>query len=158
MPALAAPAAVVGALGVFASARLYVVPGRPAWHSPLTVVRFYATALATGPALTDHLGLAALGAAVSIAATVASWARLWRRDEQPWRGSVLLELRWFRPWTALRLALAVVGAGLALAGVPLAAVVLLVASEVIARWLFFVTVVPLNIPGSFWRHTQAGQR
>ena len=80
------------------------------------------------------------------------------RDEQPWRGSVLLELRWFRPWTVVRLALTVVGAVLALAGVPLVAALALVAGEVVARWLFFVTVVPLNMPGSFWRHTVAGQR
>src|SRR5262249_12695203 len=41
--------------------RLYVVPGRPAWDSPLTVVRFFATALALGPPLTGHPVLGAAG-------------------------------------------------------------------------------------------------
>jgi hypothetical protein len=42
VPALRVPSAIVGVAGVYASARLYVVPGRPAWNSPLTVVRFFA--------------------------------------------------------------------------------------------------------------------
>jgi hypothetical protein len=29
----------------------------------------------------------------------------------------------------------------------------LAVGEVLGRWLFFVTVVPLNMPGSFWRGT-----
>ena len=33
-----------GIAGVGASARLYLVPGRPAWNSPLTVFEFFATA------------------------------------------------------------------------------------------------------------------
>ena len=50
LPALAVAAVVAGAAGVYASARLYVVPGRPAWDTPLTIVRFFATAVALGPA------------------------------------------------------------------------------------------------------------
>ncbi|MGH9113674.1 MAG: DmsC/YnfH family molybdoenzyme membrane anchor subunit, partial [Acidimicrobiales bacterium] len=63
LPALTPAAATVGAVGVFASARLYIVPGRPAWNSPLTVVRFGATALVLGPPLTGHASLAAVGVA-----------------------------------------------------------------------------------------------
>jgi hypothetical protein len=34
----------------------------------------------------------------------------------------------------------------------------LAAGEVIGRWLFFVTVVPLNMPGSFWRGAAGSHR
>lgn len=159
VPELTVPAAVLGGVGVYASARLYVVPGRPAWNSPLTIVRFFATALATGPALTGHVELAAVGAVLAVVASIANWVRLSRRDDQSWIGSVQLELRWFRSWSIVRFALAGAGVLAALAGgsaVIVAAA--LIAAEVVARWLFFVTVVPLNMPGSFWRHTVAGQR
>ena len=35
---------------------------------------------------------------------------------------------------------------------------LLGASELIGRWLFFVTVVPTNMPGAFWRGMPTGGR
>jgi DMSO reductase anchor subunit len=154
VPGLAPVAAVAGAAGVFASARLYIVPGRPAWDTPLTVVRFFATALALGPPLTGNVALGAAGGAVAVAATGLNWARLARRADQAWRGAVRLELRWFGPATAVRLAATAVGVGVGLAGGPAAVVFLALAvGEVLGRWLFFVTVVPLNMPGSFWRGT-----
>jgi DMSO reductase anchor subunit len=59
----------------------------------------------------------------------------------------------------LRFCLAVGGAILALAGAPVELpLVMVVAGELIGRWLFYVTVVPLNVPGSFWRGTAAGHR
>jgi hypothetical protein len=92
-------------------------------------------------------------------ATALNWVRLWRVPAQPWRGSVTLELRWFRPWTVLRWLTALLGAALALAGVPaLVVLVPLAGSEVIGRWLFYVTVVPLNMPGSFWRGAAGSAR
>jgi formate dehydrogenase iron-sulfur subunit len=155
VPGLAPVAAVVGAAGVFASARLYVVPGRPAWNTPLTVVRFFATALALGPPLTGNGALGAAGGAVAVAATGLNWVRLARRPDQPWRGAVRLELRWFGPATAVRLTATAVGVGVGLAGGPPAVVFLALAlGEIVGRWLFFVTVVPLNMPGSFWRGTR----
>lgn len=149
---LAVPAAMVGAAGVFASARLYIVPGRPSWNTPLTVVRFGASALALGPALTGRPGLAAVGATIGVSATALNWVRLRRSDDRPSWGSVQLELRWFRPWTAVRLITALLGIVGALVGVPVSVVLaLFLISEIVGRWLFFVTVVPLDMPGSFWR-------
>lgn len=156
--ALAVPAAVVGVLGVYASARLYVVPGRPAWHSPLTIVRFFATAITLGPLFTGHHELAAIGASVALVATVANWLRLMRDPRQPHRGAVQLELRWFRWWTVARFAAGTAGALLALNGAPVLAVIALAACELIGRWLFFVAVVPLNMPGAFWRGAVASHR
>jgi len=159
VPGLAPAAAVAGAAGVAASALLYVVPGRPAWHTPLTVVRFFATAVAIGPGLTGRPLLAAGGGVLSVGATALNWLRLARRREQQasW-GSVRLELRWFAPWTAARLLATAAGVATALVGVPAALPVLgLAAGEAIGRWLFFVTVVPLNMPGSFWRGTSVAR-
>lgn len=158
-PFLALPAVVVGGAGIYASARLYVVPGRPAWDTPLTIVRFFATALALGWLVTGHARPGAAVAALGVAATALNWVRLVRRPDQAWSGSVRLELGWFRPWTALRVALVlVVVVGAALHAPPLALLPLLAVSEVIGRWLFFVTVVPLNMPGSFWRGVAGSHR
>ncbi len=159
VPGLALVAAAAGAAGVFASARLYVVPGRPAWDTPLTVVRFFATALALGPPLTGHPVAGVAGGLVAVAATALNWARLARRPEQPWWGAVRLELRWFRPWTVARVAAVAVAAWAAASGAwPGLVFAALAAGEVVGRWLFFVTVVPLNMPGSFWRGAAGSHR
>ncbi|MGH9137770.1 MAG: DmsC/YnfH family molybdoenzyme membrane anchor subunit [Acidimicrobiales bacterium] len=148
----ARPVAVLAAAaGVYASARLYIVPGRPAWNTPLTVVSFFATGLACGPLVTGHPAVAAVGLAIQLAALGVNLLRLGRHDDQAWWGVVWLYLRWFRSWTALRVVLAVAAIGLAGAGAPWPALALALGGELIGRWLFFVTVVPLNMPGSFWR-------
>lgn len=38
-----------GATGIFSSARIYMVPARPSWNTPRTILRFGATALLLGP-------------------------------------------------------------------------------------------------------------
>jgi DMSO reductase anchor subunit len=157
VPGAALPAALVGAAGVYASARLYIVPGRPAWNSRRTILRFAATTAAVGPALTGHLTIAAVGAAVALATTVASWIALHRQPGMPTQGSVRLELDWFRPWTVVRFVLAIGGIALLLVS-PWVAVAALFAGEAIGRWLFFVTVVPLNMPGAFWRGAAGSHR
>jgi formate dehydrogenase iron-sulfur subunit len=136
---------------VFASARLYIVPGRPAWHTPLTVVAFAATGLACGPLLTGRPVLAAGGAALAVAALAANVLRLRRDHRRSWWGTARLYTGWFRGWTQARVALAGAGAALAFAGASAIGFPLVLASELIGRWLFYVTVVPLNVPGSFWR-------
>ncbi|HEX6568526.1 MAG TPA: DmsC/YnfH family molybdoenzyme membrane anchor subunit, partial [Acidimicrobiales bacterium] len=73
---LAPVAAAVGVAGVFASGRLYVVPGRPSWNTPLTIAAFYLTALATGPLLTGHPAVAAPAVGAQVAVWLANLARL----------------------------------------------------------------------------------
>jgi formate dehydrogenase iron-sulfur subunit len=158
VPAVTGPAALVGLAGVYASARLYVVPGRPAWDTALTPVRFLATLAATGPLVTGRPGVAAGGALAALVATALNWVRLARGPRQPWWGAVRLELVWFRWWTVLRWTSALAGVAAAVVGPAAAALLLLSTSELIGRWLFFVTVVPLNMPGSFWRGEHAGHR
>jgi Fe-S-cluster-containing dehydrogenase component/DMSO reductase anchor subunit len=158
VPAVAPVAAVVGVAGVYASARLYIVPGRPSWNTPLTFVAFGASGLAVGPLITGSVPLAAVGAALALAALALNLVRLRRDGLMALRGTVELYLHRLRTWTALRVLLTVTGVVAAVAGVPAAAVTLLLAGEVMGRWLFYVTVVPANMPGSFWRHTAGSHR
>lgn len=159
VPSVAPLAVTAGATGLYASARLYVVPGRPAWDSPLTVVRFAATALALGPVVTGHLSLAALGVTTALAATALNWWRLWRSSDRAARGAVRLEVRWFRPWTAARWLAGGGAVVAALAGAPALVVFALAGTgELLGRWLFYVTVVPTNMPGAFWRGAAGSHR
>jgi Fe-S-cluster-containing dehydrogenase component/DMSO reductase anchor subunit len=151
-PAAAPVAAVVGAAGVYASGRLYMVPGRPAWCTPLTLARFGASALAVGGLVTGHRALGAAGAAGGLAVAAANFVRLARGDRIEWWGTVRLALRRFRRQAALGAALSVGGVAAAAGGGPLPLALGLVAGgELIGRYLFYVTVVPLDMPGSFHR-------
>jgi hypothetical protein len=63
-----------------------------------------------------------------------------------------------RGWDLTRVATMTAGVLLALAGGPaLGVAALLVVGELVARWLFYVTVVPLDVPGTFWRSTGSGR-
>ena len=96
-------------------------------------MRFFATALALGPPLTGRLPLAAAGVGLALLATALNWWRLVHDGGRAARGAVRLELRWFRPWTALRW---LVGAGAvvaALAGWPPAVVLVLVSLVAAAK-------------------------
>jgi DMSO reductase anchor subunit len=154
-PALVLAAAAVGVAGVGASGRLYVVPGRPSWNTPLTIAAFYLAGLATGPLLTGHRGLAAGAAAAQLALWLANLVRLARDPRREWNGTVVLHRDRFPTLTALRVAATVGGIALATTAAPAAFVlVLLGLGELVGRYLFYVTVVPLNMPGSFARTTR----
>ena len=143
---------------MYASARLYIVPGRPSWDSPLTVAAFAATGLAVGPLLTGHLALGAAGIAASLAVVAANVARLWRDPEVSRGGTAQLYRHRLRAWSGARVLLAVAGVVFALTGGVGPAVALALAGEVVGRWLFYVTVVPANMPGSFWRRAAGSHR
>ncbi len=158
-PSLRPFAAGAGALGVYASARLYMVPGRPAWNTPLTIVRFAATTMALGAAVTGQRRFVVIGLGLALLATLANWARLARNPNPAHRGAVRLETRWFRRFTIARFATAVIAAAMAAVGLPLVIVFVLAGtSELIGRWLFYVAVVPLNMPGAFWRGAAGSHR
>ena len=151
VPAAAPLAAIVGAAGVYASGRLYMVPGRPAWCSSLTLVRFGATALALGGLVTGHRAVGMAGVIAGLAATAANLVRLARGARIEWWGTVRLALRRFRGLSKLAALLSLAGIVAAAFG-PLALALALVAGgELIGRYLFYVTVVPLDMPGSFYR-------
>ncbi|HEV8295897.1 MAG TPA: DmsC/YnfH family molybdoenzyme membrane anchor subunit [Acidimicrobiales bacterium] len=157
--ATAIVALAVGLIGVYSSGRLYVVPGRPAWNSPLTIVQFLSSAVALGPLtvglVEDGAGtlraLAVVGSATSLAAYLANLVRLATSDRFEWRGTWVLTSGHLRAWFALRVVVgvaAVACSALAPLGVAFAAAVL---AEAVGRWLFYVSVVPLNMPGGFFR-------
>jgi formate dehydrogenase iron-sulfur subunit len=83
--------------------------------------------------------------------TAANLVRLGRGDRIEWWGTVRLALRRFRGLSLLAAALALGGIAAALSGPLLLAVVVVFGAELIARYLFYVTVVPLDMPGSFYR-------
>jgi DMSO reductase iron-sulfur subunit len=176
LPGIAA--VLLGAAGVFASGRLYLIPARPMWNSPRTIVGFFATALVLGPLATVlAVGAPALPFASSrtLLAVAAAGGVLqlavWRRLERTARGHGAREyhqaaqMLW-GPFRRLRVArvvlgiLGVLGVLVALGarraeitGVIAVAVGLLLAGELIGRYLFYVTVVPMRGPGRFdgWR-------
>jgi DMSO reductase iron-sulfur subunit len=157
--AVTALALAAGALGVYASGRLYVVPGRPSWNTRLTIVQFLATAVATGPlvgAAVDGrssalLGLAAGGAAVSLLVHLVNLHRLAGDDRLEFRGTWVLTKGHLRPWFAVRVVAGALAVVLAVVGAVWVAVLAAVVAELVARWLFYVSVVPLNMPGGFFR-------
>jgi len=165
-------AAVLGIAGVFASARLYLVPARPVWNSPRTVVAFFATAVSTGPLLAivaarpDRagarllFGLAALGCLVQLGAIQHLVASIAARREREYALSARLLFGRFRSLFALRCAasLATVAtcmwAALSVdhrSGAALALAVLVVGGvgELVGRYLFFVTVTPMTAARRF---------
>jgi DMSO reductase anchor subunit len=157
--ALAPLAALVGVAGTFASAMLYVLPGRPAWHSWLTPLRFAATCAVLGGASAGMAAVAGMGAVVSLGAWAANLVRLRGDATRAARASVHLELTTLRAWSIARVVLLVSGSALLVtggtSGLLVAGGVALLAGEVLGRWLFFVCVVPLDVPGSFWRGVPA---
>lgn len=146
---LAPVAAAVGVAGVFASGRLYVVPGRPSWHTPLTIAAFFLTALATGTLVTGHPRVAAGALVAQLAVWLANLVRLARDPRREAHGTVLLYRHPFGWLTTTRWALAAGGAVVAFTW-PAVGFALVALGELTGRYLFYVTVVPLNMPGSFF--------
>jgi formate dehydrogenase iron-sulfur subunit len=156
---VAALALATGVAGVYASGRLYVVPGRPSWDSWLTVAQFLATAVALGPlaAATVEGGstmlrlLAAGGGTCSLAIYVLNLRRLAVDDRLEFRGTWVLTRGHLRHAFTARLAAGVLALALALVAPVWSALILAGGAELVGRWLFYVSVVPLNMPGGFFR-------
>jgi formate dehydrogenase iron-sulfur subunit len=150
LPVMAGVAAAAGVAGVYASGRLYVVPGRPSWNSPLTIARFGLTGVALGGLIAGMPTIGVAGIVLAVLAEAANLLRLSRSARLEHWGTVRLTLRWFGWLSAARVATAAAAVGLALGGQTLAAVVAAAAGELAGRYLFYVTVVPLNMPGAFF--------
>src|SRR6266700_2353162 len=150
-----------GICGVGASARLYLVPGRPAWNSPFTILEFYVTAALLGSVGANILAGASpftrWAAFCAGAATlfVAGLKILWlvRSEVHERRGAYAL----LRAVLAnqLQLRFLFLSAGLLMLpfvrarwATVLAALVL-IAGEFLGRYLFFVSVVPTNIASEY---------
>ncbi|MDQ4096621.1 MAG: dimethyl sulfoxide reductase anchor subunit [Actinomycetota bacterium] len=173
-----AVAVALGLAGVYASGRLYLVPARPVWNSRRTLVAFFSTALSTGPLLVlfgvDRSALDPAWIVVLVAASAPGtmaqmgvYAHLLRtvrrRADRQHQGTAHLLRERFEGLFLGRIALAMAGvallvsamtvplAGSAAAGRLVTALVVLAAGELAGRYLFYVTVVPFGMAGTFER-------
>ncbi len=157
-----------GVAGVTCSARLYMVPARPAWRSRYTIAEFFSTALVLGPLFVWALAFpsiganerawlaraAAAGAAAQLLTQTLKTLWLSRAEEFELRASALLLSGSLRTAFLARLGILVL-AGIALPfnlhsqPAVFAAFALALAGEWLGRWLFFVSVVPKNIAAAF---------
>lgn len=160
--------AVCAAAGITCSARIYMVPARPAWNSRYTLTEFFLTGLFLGPLFVLALDLPALGeldqvwiarAAVmggsaQLLTQVLKFFRLSRSEQFELRASALLLSGRLHKAFLARLAL-LIAAGIALPLVvdsqwaAMGTLLLAVIGECIGRWLFFVSVVPKNMASAF---------
>ncbi len=192
MTLLGAAVVLTGLAGVYASAKIYMVPARPAWNTIRTPLRFFLTGFILGPlfalvvyslygVLQIHEPLsAAIKGPVFVFLAVSAIAGFFqmavllsRLFSMPWEefnelhASSFLLLHRFKNLFVLRLAALVLGSFIcpfalfaalqpdALQGgifLGLGSVCFLfsLAGEFLGRYLFFVTVVPKNMPGSFF--------
>jgi Fe-S-cluster-containing dehydrogenase component/DMSO reductase anchor subunit len=171
--AIGAATVLLGAAGVFASGSIYRVGSRPAWNTAYTPVQFAFTAAVLGPLFAGAIGVGdawwlamasmAIGAAQLLLLAV-RFLRLIAADSLELRGTARLLSTVLRPAFITRLGLVVLGAivlpllaaqgggGYWLLGVrPVFAVALLVAvaGEIVGRWLFFVSVVPMHMTAPY---------
>jgi hypothetical protein len=107
--------------------------------------------VALGGLMTGHRAVGVAGVAGGLVATGANLARLARGDRIEWWGTVRLATRRFGRLTAAGTVLSLGGMAAALSGPLPLAVVLVFGGELVGRYLFYVTVVPLDMPGSFHR-------
>lgn len=143
---IGAAAAVVGLAAVATSARIYMVPARPSWNRAATLAAFLLTALVTG--LRVMPGLSALAAVASVAQLSLRWwdTRAMAADTLPeLHGTAALAARYHSPllWGLTALALLPVNVW---ASLPFA-----IASEVMGRYVFFVSAVPKSMASTFIR-------
>jgi DMSO reductase anchor subunit/ferredoxin len=145
-PVAAAAACLAGLAGIYCSARIYMVPARPAWNTPLTLADFYLTALTLGSSLLLAAGLISTPLPVLFALLAEFTLLLYRR--RVFALSPVHELRsaaglldnQLRPVFIFRLAF-LVAALIALPRFPGVAFACALAGEFAGRVLFFRGVV-----------------
>lgn len=156
----AAATAATGLLGVLSSACIYLVPARPAWNSWTTLAEFGLTGFLLGPLLAfsilgrNETVVTAFAALSILGVGVAKTLRLTRSGEFELRSSARLLFQDLRRLVLVRLALLTVGAA-ALYVHPWLALALLVAEEIVGRYVFFVSVVPRNMAAPFFSKSEA---
>ena len=173
--AIGAVTALLGVAGVTASACIYMVPSRPVWNTPMTLVQFTLTAGILGPLCAAALvgaeqmrwlGMvaAAMGAG-QLLLLAAQVLRCIAADRLELRGTArLLSTVLVRPLLARGALLAAGVTVLPLVGpaafdfaqaweagryVPVIALALALGGEILGRYLFFVSVVPTHLAAPY---------
>ncbi len=157
-----------GAVGVICSARIYMVPARPAWNSRYTIAEFFFTGLLLGPLFVlaldtqtlagfDRIWIAraaVIGASAQLLTQVLKFLWLARSEQFELRASALLLSQRLQQAFLIRLGLLIV-AGIVLPLVSdsqfaaIATIILAAIGEGLGRWLFFISVVPKNMAAAF---------
>jgi DMSO reductase anchor subunit len=160
---LGAATVLLGTAGVAASACIYRVPSRPAWNSPFTLIQFGLTAAVLGPLFAAAMGLgdrrwltvaAVAGAAAQLLAIAVAFVRMVDAVSAERRATARLLSTVLAPRFVVRgtllafggIVLPLTGTGAATAGVAL---VIAVVSEILGRYLFFVSVVPKHLAAPY---------
>lgn len=175
-----------GFAGVYSSARIYMVPARPSWNTPRTLLNFMATGFLLGPlmALVVYAWNAKVrsipfwvGKFLVLLVLVAGFLQLLGilvklfltiyQENTELKNSARLLVDKFRWPFLFRLATLILilgmtpfallnlftssdgGSGAAIFWVGFA-LILALSSELMGRYLFFVTVVPKNRPDAYW--------
>ena len=180
LPVLAGFAPVFGMAGILASAYIYLVPARPAWNTLHTPVDFVLSSAVLGTAATPillHASAAIEGllrlriaspaiapATWPIVASCSLWLanqgirllRLYQSDLYENRAAATLLLsEALRDRIIASFALVALALVLSIAGLPLIALPIALAGVMASRYLFFVSVVPLNMALTFVRSVHA---
>jgi DMSO reductase anchor subunit len=160
---LGALTALLGAGGITASACIYLVPARPAWNSKHTIADFFLTGAILGPLFAANIGAESGRLLVLICVAAASaqllnhglrFLRLTASDSFELRSSARLLSTVLASRFLLRGALLIAG-GIALPLFSLGrigfalAFAAVVVSEILGRYLFYVSVVPKNMAAPY---------
>jgi DMSO reductase anchor subunit len=160
----------LGLAGVTASAYIYRVPSRPAWNTRFTVVQFHLTAGVLGPLFAAAVGAGDRGWLAVAAASMAGagivllalrFFRLIASESVELRGTARLLSTVLASRLVLRGALLAAGgivlpllaagqqAPASAGSVSIVALLLVVAGELLGRYLFFVSVVPTHMAAPY---------
>lgn len=166
-------ATALGLAGVYCTARIYRVPARPTWDSPRTTASFLLTSLLLGagsgvflvswlagnPSLSGSFEgvfrALTVGSATALIAMDTIWLMRMRKNTgREIQASLSLLLNRFINVLALRMALLLVGGVLLpIGGHPslwtsTVGLAMVLTASLFDRYLFFVTVVPMGVPGA----------
>ena len=145
----------LGTLATIASACIYLVPARPAWNMVHTPLDFVLSAALLGSSLSAFFGSTHLLAAAMFAI---AWAanhavrlnRLRTSAGFEERASYSLQMSdQLLPYMLLAIFALVSGLGALAAGYPVIALLMTWSATLLARYLFFVSVVPLKMALTF---------
>lgn len=164
--------ALTGIAGIYSSAKIYMVPARPSWNNIRTPIAFFSTAFLLGPLATLLLaawqkgvgtiamflvGIILIAGLFQIGSILIKLFYILSREEHELRGTAKLLTQWFRTPFLVRIGFLLV----TLIGIPFTLLgaspswvggLLFIAlmSELLGRYLFFVSVVPKNRPEGYF--------
>jgi DMSO reductase anchor subunit len=155
-------AAILGGVGITASAFIYLVPARPSWNTRFTVSDFFLTGSLLGPLFAVAIG-ASQGRLLTLIGVAAASAQLLNQalrflwligsDSFELQASArLLSTTLARPLLLRGALLLAGGIAVPLSGSHLArfaALPIALAGEVVGRYLFYVSVVPKNMAAPY---------